>query len=66
MRKRNRSIVAYSKFSSYIYIQLKTTTVMKSILNVLEGLGMGIIVATIFGVVGMAIMYPLAYFMGGL
>ena len=39
---------------------------MKSILNVLEGLGMGIIVATIFGVVGMAIMYPLAYFMGGL
>jgi hypothetical protein len=39
---------------------------MKDILIALEGLGMGIIVATIFGVVGMAIMYPLAYFMGSL
>ena len=39
---------------------------MKSILNVLEGLAMSVLVATIATSVSFVVMYPLAYFMGGL
>jgi predicted RND superfamily exporter protein len=38
--------------------------VMKAVLNVLEGLAMGILVATIVTAVGFVTMYPLAYLMG--
>ena len=46
-----------------IFRQMKNK-VMKAILSVLEGLAMGILVATIVTAVGFVTMYPLAYLMG--
>ena len=46
-----------------IFRQMKNK-VMKAVLSVLEGLAMGILVATIVTAVGFVTMYPLAYLMG--